>query len=371
MNPLRRSRNRAFTLIELLVVIAIIAILIALLLPAVQQAREAARRTQCKNNLKQFGLALHNYHDVYNAFCMRQGGPGTSAPIGNGPNGPGQARTSWGGHVFLLPYMDQAPWYNEITAQNRVAWDRTAGTAFARPATPAFNCPSDPGQEDPVIARTQGVNSYTYCQGDSVAESATNPGNSIANALRPLPTRGMFGALRTYGLRDCVDGSSNTVAMAERARPVASPRGGGLLVAASPLTAPIQCTALYNRTTCMYLIDAAPLNDSAPGYRAMAGNAFFASFTTAIPPNNGSCFDATVTLNSIHWNPVLPAAGSYHAGGAQVLMCDGSVRFISENIDTGNLSASLPSPTSGGGQSPYGVWGGLGTRAGGEVIGEF
>ncbi len=369
---MKSSRRHAFTLIELLVVIAIIAILIALLLPAVQQAREAARRTQCKNNLKQFGLALHNYHDVYNRFCPRQGGPGTSAPIGNGPNGPGQSRTSWSGHVYLLPYMDQAPWYNEITAQRRVAWDRAAGTAFARPAPASMNCPSDPGTLDPVVpARTQGVNSYIYCQGDSVAGSDTNPGNDAANALRVIPTRGMFGALICYGLRDCTDGSSNTIAMAEHARPFSSPRDVGLLVAASPLTAPIQCTALYDRTLRQYVIDAAPLNDSAPGYRAMAGNAFFASFSTAVPPNSASCFDATVTLNSIHWNPTLRAAGSFHEGGAQVLMCDGSVRFISENIDTGNLAATLPMANASGGISPYGVWGGLGTRAGGEVIGEF
>src|SRR6187200_2536324 len=112
----QRMVRRAFTLIELLVVIAIIAILIALLLPAVQQAREAARRTQCKNNLKQFGLALHNYHDVYNMFCPYAGGPGT--PVNNAA---GQQRTRMSGVVALMPYFEQNAITNEIaglTGQN-------------------------------------------------------------------------------------------------------------------------------------------------------------------------------------------------------------------------------------------------------------
>src|SRR6478609_4093851 len=102
-----RHRTRGFTLIELLVVIAIIAILIALLLPAVQQAREAARRTQCKNNLKQIGLALHNYHDTFLCLPHRQGGT-------NGPDPTQNNRDETGGTVFLLPYIDQAPLYNQI-----------------------------------------------------------------------------------------------------------------------------------------------------------------------------------------------------------------------------------------------------------------
>jgi hypothetical protein len=158
--------------------------------------------------------------------------------------------------------------------------------------------------------------------------------------------------------------------MAERARAVSSPRGRGLVAGVAPLNTAAQCAALYNRTTQTYNINAAPLNDSAPGYRAFAGNAFFVSVSTALPPNSASCYDGSVVLNSIHWNPTLASAGSWHVGGVHGLMADGSVRFISENIDSGNQSATIPSITAGG-PSPYGVWGAVGTRAGGEAIRNF
>ena len=106
----RRQDRRAFTLIELLVVIAIIAILIALLLPAVQQAREAARRTQCKNNLHQLGLALHNYHDVFGAFVPKSGG---TVRWGGGPCHLGNSERR-SGFMGLMPYLDQAPLYNQF-----------------------------------------------------------------------------------------------------------------------------------------------------------------------------------------------------------------------------------------------------------------
>ena len=329
---------RGFTLIELLVVIAIIAVLVALLLPAVQQAREAARRSQCKNNLKQFGLALHNYHEAFGVFAPRQSGSGSGSapPVSVAIGG---ARTAYAGHLFLLPYLDQAPRYNEIMSHipNLVPWDTNEFVGKSAPTV--FNCPSDPGLTDPVQPnRTAGVNSYAYCAGDSDGDSQTqNAANT--DPLRPRPTRGMFGALICYGIRDCTDGSSNTIAMAERTRALASPRGRGLIVPVSPLAFPAQCAALYDRSSQTYLINAAPLNDSAPGYRAFAGNAFFAAFSTALPPNSASCVDNSQVLNSIHWERVLASAGSWHIGGAHGLMCDGSVRFFSENINTGNTGA--------------------------------
>ena len=128
-----KTLKRGFTLIELLVVIAIIAILIALLLPAVQQAREAARRTQCKNNLKQIGLALHNYHDVHNGFPMGNMIPGTHGP------------TAW---VAMLPFIEQAPLFNQINFSAAGSWWFGSGAASVNAATfsgkkiPGYICPS-------------------------------------------------------------------------------------------------------------------------------------------------------------------------------------------------------------------------------------
>lgn len=369
------SKRPGFTLIELLVVIAIIAILIALLLPAVQQAREAARRTQCRNHLKQFGLALHNYHDAFNLFPPRQGGSGTGSVAGPAYPGSG-ARTAYAGHVFLLPYLDQAPRYNEIMSvqpNHLPPWHNSnnPGMFTQRAAPPMFNCPSDPGSIDPVIpVRTAGLNSYVYCSGDGFADSFTQAGCVATNPLQIRPTRGMFGALVCYGVRDAVDGTSNTLMMAEKARPTSSPRGRGLVIGVSPFTNPAQCTALFNRATQTYLIDAGPTNDSAPGYRAFAGNAFFCAFSTALPPNTANCYDGGAVCGSLHWSPVLGSASSYHVGGVHALFGDGSVRFISENIDVGNQGAAIPGLTQAG-PSPYGVWGALGTRQGGEVVPEI
>ena len=168
--------RRGFTLIELLVVIAIIAILIALLLPAVQQAREAARRTQCKNNLKQFGLALHNYHDAFGFF----------APSGPGlPNGhPNDTNPRVGWQVRILPYMDQAPLFNQLDFGNSAAtvWagalgDNTRqvladGKEARTHQVPYAMCPSDTA---PTMFRGWAQASYGGSIGSQPTPSSTNP----------------------------------------------------------------------------------------------------------------------------------------------------------------------------------------------------
>lgn len=314
-SPFRRriygiSRS-GFTLIELLVVIAIIAILIALLLPAVQQAREAARRSQCKNNLKQLGLALHNYHSTYNTF------PPSSiarcvSPVKN-----------TNGLTFLLPYLEQQALYNSLdfngafsTYNSAAQGGSTAITTLTMGTDPTTNgnaiavkrkltallCPSDPG--NPFIAEP----------GDHYGISATNTGTGGAKTCYDfvvLPwyqppcenwttagssTKRMFGADSRCRIGDVTDGTSNTVAMSET------------------------LTMVHNGRTPAwgYRGWVAPGVDLA----GQAINNWIKTSTAPIPaPEVG-------VLGS--WS----RPGSVHTGGVHVLMGDGAVRFLSENIAT-------------------------------------
>ncbi|MEZ6063712.1 MAG: DUF1559 domain-containing protein [Planctomycetaceae bacterium] len=358
----RRKLKLGFTLIELLVVIAIIAILIALLLPAVQQAREAARRTQCKNNLKQLGLALHNYHDVFGVFCYGKGGT-------DGGDLPQSQQGNWrriSGLVPLLPYMEQAPLYNQIQGGgtfNGITWQpggpypwETAYTPW-RTQVPAYLCPSDgqpyqgwDGGRSPC-AKTN----YAFSCGDSIV--------GVQESL--TPDRGMFTYAICFGLRDCIDGSSNTLLMSELVRA----DGGTLSVLGG--TAQVSATDT-NPSLCLAQIDPNNTRQWLPGttYYGWSGdryndaNTSMTGFSTVLPPNGPRC---TEDGWDGRWG--IYSAQSRHTGGVQVLLGDGSCRFISENIDAGSKTAPDPGPV--GGRSPYGVWGALGTRAGSETVGEF
>ena len=359
----RRHGPRGFTLIELLVVIAIIAILIALLLPAVQQAREAARRTSCRNNLHNFGLALHNYHDVYQTFPPRQGGSGYINSRG--------MRNRMSAFVALGPYYDLGPLFNQADSNHRAPWDNVA---WWNSVQSLLNCPSDAGDRPPNGGGPRGTYSYGFCGGDSYVRGIWDGAErSSLQPVRAQPNRGMFGRNAVTRMRDITDGTSNTIAMAERSRPAhARDRGhvaavGGSIDSYSPAScAPLWGGSAYLPSTTMFT------QDTSPGYRWADGTAFFHAVTTILPPNSALCLIGSTSWSDGggHYGPGIWTATSEHAGGVHCLMADGAVRFVSDNIDSGNIAAIAPADTAGG-ASPYGVWGALGTKAGGEVTGEF
>ncbi len=350
-----------FTLIELLVVIAIIAVLVALLLPAVQQAREAARRSQCKNNLKQIGLAIHNYHDANQCIPMGSGAAG---------GGGGQRQSPL---VGMLPYLDQAPLYNltqsggtaasvngtqNYNGNSWVAWDNNHRAVVAR--IPLFLCPSDdPITNDPI----KGGCNYRFSRGDTNWDhcSAWN-GNGNRN-------RGMFvggnGASGVRNFASVTDGLSMTVAASERIKA----KGGANSVRTGAMGRQItQGTYTANPSACLSIVNAQGIYTigigAFDGTRWADGQSTFTGFTTIVGPNKPSCTDPNG--NTDQWDGNMDPT-SLHVGGAQVLMGDGAVRFISDNINTGNVT--LPVVTSG--PSPYGVWGALGSVRGGEIPGDF
>lgn len=341
-----------FTLVELLVVIAIIGILVALLLPAVQAAREAARRMSCSNNMKQLGIALHNYHDTYKKFPYRQGGTGTTGGNSNLNN-----NNRLGGLVFLLPFVEQAPLYDQISGGGGVSNYGTMGPApwittnwpHWRATIPVFNCPSQPGINLDAIGDTN----YAMCVGDSVA--AITGTNTTQN-------RGVFMRNISFGFRDVTDGTSNTIAYGEISNPTARDVRGGVAEATftTSTNAPETCQAQRDPNKKNQYVTGVTVR-TWRGFRWTDGIVSASGFQTILPPNSPSCSQSAWDGS---WG--LYSAGSFHPGGVQVTLVDGAVRFIPETIDTGNQQASDPGPSNQ--ESPYGVWGGLGTRSLGEQV---
>lgn len=359
-----KARSRGFTLIELLVVIAIIAILIALLLPAVQQAREAARRSQCRNNLKQVGLALQNYHDTQNYFVYRKGGTGNAVPAGADTVRHSGNYNRRSGMVSLLPYLDQTPAYKKyqsavpsaspsIPEGGAAPWSTYAQNNYQQ-RSGGLLCPSDAAPQ-----MRQGNINYAFCLGDRVT------GNRDAT-----DSNGMFAFRRTYSTRDCRDGTSNTIAFSERVAASfgmngkASPdiREGTLTNVTTIATNPGACIAAAAAVSRNGVYTTWNLVKGKFSSLCYDGQSENVAFLTVLPPNAPSCTNDT-NNNADSTSPVLTAS-SYHAGGVHCLFVDGTVRFINNNINTGNLGVGAAL----GGQSPYGVWGALGTRAGKEPV---
>jgi len=341
-----------FTLVELLVVITIIGILIALLLPAVQSAREAGRRLQCQNNLKQIGLALHNYHFTHGMFPYRQ------ETYGDGSN---RGLAGW---VGLLPFIEQQNLYDTI-AQPQTYGSSTypafdpppwwAGTFTADayfPWTiqlPFLLCPSDSGGEISAPSFT-GHSNYRFSMGDSY-EATLNKAN----------VRGIFGTASNTRIAEIRDGTSNTIAVSERLIQFHPSRATQSMAANVSLAAPINCLGTVDASGNYSTSHWSGANLWI-GKRWAHGIPFYAGFTTILPPNGPSCL-----TGSWDGDPGIISPSSHHPGGVAALFADGSVHFVSETIDTGNLSAGEVAS----GASPDGVWGALGSKAGGEVPADF
>lgn len=365
------SRRKGFTLVELLVVIAIIGILVGLLLPAVQAAREAARRMQCSNNLKQLGLAAHNYESTFKRFPARQGGSGHTHST--------QLRLRVSGFVHLAPFFEQQALHDLVYAnQNQVPW---ADVPQWRANLSVLICPSDTmneGTDARGANSVRGRYSYAFNGGDNYlgsvwsANERTDRDFSLVSMNRPMRNRGVFGRHDYPRIGELADGTSNTLLFAERSAPTDRFSKGMVVVDASgaDLTTyvPLSCRAFWSGTR--YNAAAAPFTqDTSPGYRWGDGAAFFHAFTTILPPNTAVCLlgDPRWQSGGGHYAPGIWTPSSEHTGGINVTFGDGSVRFLSDGIDTGNQGAVAPPAMGGGGPSPYGVWGALGTKASGEV----
>jgi prepilin-type N-terminal cleavage/methylation domain-containing protein len=321
MHPHRRSRG--FTLIELLVVIAIIAVLIALLLPAVQQAREAARRTQCKNNLKQIGLAFHNYHDVFNSFPV-----GNLNNVTNVTNPTSPINQAWTWPSAIFPYIDQAPLYNQL-----ITGIGTVPTLTSTdPRVPLFKMPIQVYMCPTDIGDSGNINDMmgSYAKLNYVAAKPMVMGRTF--------TRDTGLANTVTQIRDIVDGTSNTFLCAERAvsRTANFISIGGIW-------------ATQYGTNNAYTFDATPPMIALPDGGLTVG-----------PPRR-CCISANDPLNA------RGSASSLHEGGLQVLMADGSARFLSENISSRRCTPNTSAPC----MADMSTYTKLYYRDDGQPVGEF
>jgi prepilin-type processing-associated H-X9-DG protein len=417
--------------VELLVVIAIIGVLVGLLLPAVQAAREAARRMSCSNNFKQMGLAIHNYHSTYKELPMHGVGTdtpgGASAPYGNaGPTLNWWTSYSAGNNwrlsalVGMTPFLEQQAIWEQITNPNNInALDPTTllvapnvwppmgpapDRAEYQPWTfeiPTLRCPSDPGVGLPALGRTN----YAVCMGDSMWWSVRGYRVTSTNGSRVSPPpwkmvasdagwarhsraadRGVFVPHKEAKFRDILDGLSNTIAMGEIATDL-----GDRDTRTSSTTNASQNPPASVRDNPKWCFDQGQVDPQRPrfwapgipidgvaarrGYRWADFRPYASGFHTILPPNAEICSGNNSGQTGV-W-----AASSRHQGGAHILMADGAVVFMTDSIEAGDSRNPMvwrdatnvgPVPPSNveGSPSPYGLWGALGTKASKEVIEE-
>ena len=326
-----------------------------------QQAREAARRTQCKNNLKQLGVALHNYHDVYNLFPFMKGGTGGPGSQNNDLNN----RNSVSGLVMLLPFMEQGPLWTDI--QKGVDRDGNPGTGYFRPGgpnpwrsnfdpwraqLPGLLCPSD---LKIIGGGNIGRNNYRFCVGSF---SRDNHDQHAVRGWGGRQINGLFGMYTNYGIDDCIDGTSQTIAMGERCKGIGAQLRGNrevlsgiaLVTGLSGFLADIDtdadmCRAVRNPQNRQFFAPSVQeITHTNPGSRWPDGRPFFAGISTVLAPNSPACKDAQGDWQWGIWTP-----SSRHTGVSQFCFADGSVTSVTSEVDEDVFRA-------------------LGTKAGREVI---
>ncbi|WP_044303367.1 DUF1559 domain-containing protein [Rhodopirellula sallentina] len=416
-----RNARRGFTLVELLVVIAIIGVLVGLLLPAVQAAREAARRMSCSNNFKQIGLGIHNYHSAYNQLPIQKGGTGLSvATAWDTPNvnANGEELSAL---VGLLPFVEAQALWEQISNPNAPNKNGTTGTLYPAMGPspdggvsngttddtsygpwseelPTLRCPSDPGTGVPSAGRTN----YAVCLGDSIVSSTDGPTSrtlykkdSNVYQMARANCRGVFVPRQKAMFRDILDGLANTIMMGEITTDLGdrdirtNPRLSGTTAALTLDPSACGEATFVNSTRPQFWAESGvtliATGSIARGYRWADGNPVYTGMMTISPPNSAACVtsegaydhssDTIVATATTDKRYGLMPPSSRHQGGCHVLMGDGAVKFITDSIEAGtqtspmvamiNLTnAGLPA----GSQSPYGLWGKLGTKASKEVI---
>ena len=423
---MQRQIRRGFTLVELLVVIAIIGVLVGLLLPAVQAAREAARRMQCSNNFKQLGLGIHNYHD--NFLQLPKNGTGTYLDASSGAavvnsSGPTATHSVFrlSGLVGMLPFIEQQPLWEQISnplavttpgggtanftnqtgtptgevypAMGPAPWGHTYDPWDTEVGT--FRCPSDPSVGLPANGRSN----YGFSVGDSAdwinhgdwflswggINGCETNGDWCRNAEHANRTRvaarGVFFPRSVSTFAAILDGTSNTIAMGEmltgagdrdiRTDPMTNV-GWDNGVHANPSVCLDTAGAIDPLRPRFWATGTSTLYNRSPdwqrGYRWMDFVPLYSMVQTILPPNREMCW-ATDNDGDAGMLPM----SSNHPGGVHILLADGAVKFVTDSIDAGNLrTPAVRLPLTGvsgpGARSPFGVWGALGTKASKETI---
>ena len=430
----RKMMTSGFTLVELLVVIAIIGVLVGLLLPAVQAAREAARRMSCSNNFKQIGLAMHNYHSAYKNLGGNGTGTATDYTRGTAQrwwhrNNAGTSMCA-SALVGLTPFMEQQALWEQISnpdqtkvhttrtigqtgggalLQNPLRWpamgpspynyDWATGYVPWHTEIPTLRCPSDPGSGRPALGRTN----YGLCMGDApsnwwtshlesvfLRDQVTDWGPRIATSVR----RGIYAGRKETKFRDVLDGLANTIAMGEiitdlgerdiRATPIqGNPNGwtnartgGGVGYTAGPYMNPMWCVEQNYidperptkwcdaQSTGCTVPSGVQQNRSGRGMNWANYRPQVTGVWTTRPPNTETCLGQWSDPGSL-------STSSHHQGGAHILMGDGAVIFITNSIEAGDQRAHIRNlDVRPGDESPYGLWGALGSRNAKETIEE-